>query len=80
MLRRLLNIASIVCLIACVALMGMWVRSESHGDLMHWYFSVTRWFQIPSAQGLLAVRTVTLSQPYPAIHNSNSADLRRSRR
>ena len=27
MLRRLLNIASIVCLVACVALMGMWVRS-----------------------------------------------------
>jgi hypothetical protein len=27
MLRRLLNIASIVCLVACVALMGLWVRS-----------------------------------------------------
>jgi hypothetical protein len=27
MLRRLLNIASIVCLVLCVALMGMWVRS-----------------------------------------------------
>ena len=27
MRRRLLNIASIVCLVACVALMGMWVRS-----------------------------------------------------
>ena len=27
MLRRLLNIASIVCLVACVALLGMWVRS-----------------------------------------------------
>jgi hypothetical protein len=27
MLRRLLNIASIVCLVACVVLMGMWVRS-----------------------------------------------------
>jgi hypothetical protein len=25
--RRLLNIASIVCLVLCVALMGMWVRS-----------------------------------------------------
>ena len=25
--RRLLNIASVVCLVACVALMGMWVRS-----------------------------------------------------
>jgi hypothetical protein len=27
MLRRLLNIASIVCVVLCVALMGMWVRS-----------------------------------------------------
>jgi hypothetical protein len=27
MLRRLLNIASIVCLALCMALMGMWVRS-----------------------------------------------------
>jgi hypothetical protein len=27
MLRRLLNIASIVCFVACVALVGLWVRS-----------------------------------------------------
>jgi hypothetical protein len=27
MLRHLLNVASIVCLVLCVALMGMWVRS-----------------------------------------------------
>ena len=32
MLRRLLNIASIVCLVLCVALMGMWVRSYSAVD------------------------------------------------
>jgi hypothetical protein len=32
MLRRLLNIASIVCLVLCVALMGMWVRSYWHAD------------------------------------------------
>jgi hypothetical protein len=31
MLRRLLNIASIVCLVLCVALMGLWVRTY------HWY-------------------------------------------
>jgi hypothetical protein len=30
--RRLLNIASIVCLVLCVALMGMWVRSYSWLD------------------------------------------------
>jgi hypothetical protein len=38
MLRRLLNIASIVCLVLCVALMGLWVRSHRlqmglHGHL-----------------------------------------------
>jgi hypothetical protein len=32
MLRRLLNIASIVCLVACVALMGMWVRGDYWAD------------------------------------------------
>jgi hypothetical protein len=32
MLRRLLNIASDVCLVACVTLMGMWVRSYSQLD------------------------------------------------
>ena len=30
--RRLLNIASIVCLVACVALMGMWLRSYHRSD------------------------------------------------
>jgi hypothetical protein len=35
--RRLLNIASIVCLVACVALMGMWVRSyRTLGDELHY--------------------------------------------
>jgi hypothetical protein len=32
MLRRLLNIASIVCLVVCVALLGMWVRSYYWSD------------------------------------------------
>jgi hypothetical protein len=35
MLRRLLNIASIVCLVLCVALMGMWVRSYYHTLQFH---------------------------------------------
>jgi hypothetical protein len=30
--RRLLNVASVVCLVLCVALMGMWVRSEQYLD------------------------------------------------
>jgi hypothetical protein len=36
MLRRLLNIASIVCLVLCVALMGMWVRSYWVEDFCEW--------------------------------------------
>jgi hypothetical protein len=36
MLRRLLNIASIVCLVLCVALMGMWVRSYYSMDSFGW--------------------------------------------
>lgn len=32
MLRRVLNVASIVCLVACVAMLGMWVRSHSWHD------------------------------------------------
>src|SRR5476649_2396609 len=30
--RRLLNITSIICLVACVALMGLWVRSRFQRD------------------------------------------------
>jgi len=37
MLRRLLNIASIICLVLCVAMMGMWVRSyRDREDMVEW--------------------------------------------
>ena len=35
MRRRLLNIASIICFVLCVALIGMWVRSEWSLDILH---------------------------------------------
>ena len=35
MLRRLLNIASVVCLVACVALMGMWAISSVCDESIH---------------------------------------------
>jgi hypothetical protein len=41
MLRRLLNIASIVCVVLCVALMGMWVRSYRYGDELHGHIAGT---------------------------------------
>ena len=40
MFRRLLNIASIVCLVACVALVGMWVRS-------YWYLDAVAYKHPP---------------------------------
>jgi hypothetical protein len=39
MLRRLLDIASIICLIACDALMGMWVRSYWWTNNLHFKLS-----------------------------------------
>jgi hypothetical protein len=37
--RRLLNIASVVCLILCVALIGMWVRSYYEIDELTGHFA-----------------------------------------
>jgi hypothetical protein len=56
MLRRLLNIASIVCLMLCVALMGMWVRS--YWWLDNWKFSPLSACRvgIASANGRIAIR------------------------
>jgi hypothetical protein len=51
MLRRLLNIASIVCLILCVALMGMWVRSYSRSDHLSGRISETRMFVVVLESG-----------------------------
>jgi hypothetical protein len=48
--RRLLNIASVVCLVACVALMGMWVRSY---DQRPGLLATTQRFNIGSLQGRL---------------------------
>jgi hypothetical protein len=48
--RRLLNIASIVCLVLCVALMAMWVRSY---DLRTGLLATTRHFNVGSLQGRL---------------------------
>ena len=57
MLRRLLNIASIVCLVACVALMGLWVRSCDSWDALHGRFTDSQGFQIASLRGRLCVTT-----------------------
>jgi hypothetical protein len=53
MLRRLLNIAAIVCLVLCVALMGMWVRSYQGMDGLSGRYWVTRGFMVQSLPGRL---------------------------
>ena len=50
-LRRLLNIASIVCLILCVALMGMWVRSDRWIDELQGCFTICYGFAIIHSRG-----------------------------
>src|SRR5450432_2031793 len=52
MLRRLLNIASIVCLVLCVALMGMWVRSYQRYYMLDVYNPIGT-FRIDSGKGRL---------------------------
>ena len=58
MLRRLLNIASIVCLVVCVALMAMWVRSYqlSYGQQAN----VAAYHDVGTARG----RLITCSVPF----------------
>jgi hypothetical protein len=54
MLRRLLNIASIVCLVLCVALMGMWVRSYWLFDLVQTRTTPVGW-QLADACGQILI-------------------------
>jgi hypothetical protein len=49
--RRLLNIASIVCLVLCVALMGMWVRSYCTLDEMNRHLATQQGWTIASIPG-----------------------------
>src|SRR5471030_444497 len=55
MLRRLLNLASIVCLVACVTLMGMWVRSYRWVDELHGPIVGQQTFTLTSRPGRLLV-------------------------
>jgi hypothetical protein len=55
MLRRLLNIASIVCLVLCVALMGLWVRSYRWVDELRGPIAGQQTFTLTSRPGRLLV-------------------------
>jgi hypothetical protein len=63
MLRRLLNIASVVCLALCVALIGMWVRSYYDWDALHGYFAFNHMIRMESRSG----RFLLASQIYDSM-------------
>ena len=62
--RRLLNIASIVCLVVCVALMGMWVRSYHRHDDRFGLFTSGYAFSIRSVQGRLEFSGSFVPEPF----------------
>jgi hypothetical protein len=65
MLRRLLNIASVFCLVLCVALMGMWVRSYYSMDSIGWSNERSLAFTLTSLHG--RARFIRLNLP-PGVH------------
>jgi hypothetical protein len=58
MTSRLLHMASIVCLVLCVALMAMWVRSYDRWDQIHGWLSSTQGFAVGTLPGRLEARTL----------------------
>jgi hypothetical protein len=77
MRRRLLNIASIVCLVLCVTLMGMWVRSYRSFDEVVGHLSYRIGFTVGSASGRLYVcfRTSPDHLPWRTITSFRPNDL-----
>jgi hypothetical protein len=61
MLRRLLNIASIVCLVLCVVLMGLWIRSCYSVDKLHGRFTARQVLIITSLQSRLQLNEYALT-------------------
>ncbi|HEY4235569.1 MAG TPA: hypothetical protein VGM76_19210 [Lacipirellulaceae bacterium] len=55
MSRRLFNMAPTICLVACVALMGMWVRSYSARDTFIGSTANGRLYQVVSMSGRLEI-------------------------
>jgi hypothetical protein len=61
--QRLLNIASIVCFVVCVALMGMWVRSSGRVDELRGCFPIGYGFSICSAESRLSITGFGTGEP-----------------
>jgi hypothetical protein len=66
MFRRCLNVASILCLVACVALMGMWVRSYYWTDGFGFNPLGAFWVGGFSAVGRIAIGELADSEAGPA--------------
>jgi hypothetical protein len=63
MFRRLLNIASIACVVLCVALTGLWVRSYQAYDWLNAPLSRTQLLTITSWRGWLMFSKESFSEP-----------------
>jgi hypothetical protein len=81
MRRRLLNIASIVCLVLCVVLMGMWVRSYYWVEELRGHFVGQQDFVLASRAGRLLVTYIQLSANTPVVakRETSSWSLNRER-
>ena len=55
MVRRIVNIASVLCLVACVALVALWVRSYRTADRLHGRFWGRQSFIVGAKDGRLVV-------------------------
>jgi hypothetical protein len=51
MFRRLCNAVSVLCVVACIALVAMWVRSQWHADRLQGRLPGGRLFLLASTQG-----------------------------
>lgn len=64
MRRRLLNIASIVCLVVCVALISLWVRSYTWDDYVSAPIPIVRGLIIRSIPSRLDIELLDHSVPW----------------
>jgi hypothetical protein len=63
MLRRLIHLASIVCIAGCVALMMLWARSYSYTDKIITRLGPYHGLEVRSSPGLVDFEQYSLSMP-----------------
>ena len=79
--RRLLNIASIACLVMCVALMAMWVRSYNAYDELRGHFGTSFGFSPASTSGRLIFHRIQIAPsewPWRLLSDERIVDAPRS--